>query len=352
MNPVIGIPGYQPGDALPTVGAPTVRGLMAGDQLPWTHKEFGIDKLYDQGVRGGHGAEVWDRAVVVVIDTAGTSDHTDLVGNLDGGRSKSFTGEPPRDGNGHGTHCAGIVCADDNGGGVRGVAPNAAVILLKALTNGGSGYGDQIAAAIRYAADLTYPGGRPAHVIYSLSFGAAGEDSRITEAIRYAHGKGHWLCAAAGNDGPGSINWPGALEEVICVASVDKGGGVSSFSSANDSVDVGFGGRDILSTYPGGKLATLSGTSMATPGVAGVLALGVGELLRLGRPIPDQGEMTTILYATCTTPDKRTIYTGNGLVRPAKFVAALLAATEPAPPPPPPPVRVAIPEGARFVVFE
>jgi len=290
------------------------------DTRVWTHAEFGIDELHAAGVKG-------KGATVVIIDTGIEGAHSYLKGNFDAAPSRSFTGEPLADGNGHGTHCAGIAT------GVIGIAPEARVIALKGLSNQGSGAGSWLAAAIRYAADL------PGHKIVSMSFGASGEDPEISAAIRYARSKGCWLFAAAGNDGPGSVNWPGALAEVVCVASTDKGGGVSSYSSANDAVDVGFGGRDIVSCYPGNRLASLSGTSMATPGVAGVAALAVGELVKAGKPISSHDEMTKHLYATCSDPGGRDIYTGYGLVRPAAFIKALVGeVTPPMPEPPKPPV--------------
>ncbi len=315
--------GLPPGEESPS--EVFLRHRVAAEAVPWTYGEFGIDALYQAGVRG-------KGAVVVVIDTGIEATHSDLKANFDPDKSRSFTGEPLADTvSGHGTHCSGIVAADDNGSGVCGVAPDATVVALKGLSNQGSGAGSWLAAAIRYAADL------PGHKIVTMSFGASGEDPQITDAIRYAHARGCWLFAAAGNDGPGSVNWPGALPEVVCVASTDRGGGVSSYSSANDFVDVGFGGRDILSTYPGNRLATMSGTSMATPGVAGVAGLAVGELLRAGAAIPGQEAMKKALFATCSHPAGRDVYTGYGLVQPTKFVRAMLDAATPAPLPPVPP---------------
>lgn len=289
--------------------------LQAGESAAWTIAKYGIDKLHAAGIKGAG-------ARVVVIDTGVDADHPDLAANVDRPSCRSFVpGESFADGNGHGSHCMGIICADDNGGGVVGVAPDAKVsVAYKGLSNAGSGGDNGLANAITTAADL------PGHRIFSMSFGSSQESRAISNALRYAKAKGHWLVAAAGNAGPGSVNWPGALPEVVCVGATDPNDRVAGFSSANEFVDVGFGGVQILSTIPGGRYAPMSGTSMATPGVAGVLALAAGELVRLGLPIPDQDVMAAVLYATCRDVGDpgRDNGVGYGIVQPAEFVAALV----------------------------
>lgn len=322
-EPHIGVPGgrFEPDKTY------SARRLFAmGEAAAWTVARYGIDKLHEAGVKGG-GAQV------VVIDTGIDPAHQDLKPNLAGGQS-FVPSESYADGNGHGSHCSGIVAADDNGAGVKGVAPDAKVTAHKGLNNRGSGAGGWLANAIRSAADLS------GHRILSCSFGADAEDSQISAAVRYAVGKGQWVFAAAGNSGPGSVNWPGALPEVVCVAALDQNDRVAGFSSANDFVDVGFGGVAILSTIPGGRYATYDGTSMATPGVAGVAALAVGELVKKGLPIPPQAVMAEVLYATC-----RDIGVpgwdngaGYGLVQPAEFIAKLVEKVQGSQPPVVPPV--------------
>lgn len=317
--------------------------MQSSDRAPWTHKLGGIDQLHARGIRG-------KGAVVVVIDTGMDARHEDLNANFDLGRSRSFTGEPLTDVNGHGTHCTGIVCADNQGIGTLGVAPDALSIHGKGLSDRGSGAGSWLAGAIRYCADIS------GHKIFSLSFGAPAEDRAITDAIRYAISKGHWVVAAAGNSGPGSINWPGALEEVVCVAATTPTDTVASFSSANDFVDVGWGGTSILSTLPNNRYGEMSGTSMATPGVAGIAALAAGELLRLGLPIPTQKVMAEVLYSTAKdigTPG-RDPGAGHGRVQPAEFIAELVRrvqAGQPKPDPKPEPKihRVTVPKEAEVI---
>lgn len=338
--PGIGVPGGHFEPAMPY----SLRQLQqAGETRPWTHERYGIPALHRLGITG-------KGAVVVVVDTGVDGVHPDLAANLDLPASRSFVpGESLNDLNGHGTHCSGIVAADNQGIGTLGIAPDAVVVNMKGLSNRGSGAGAWLGGAIRAAADT------PGHKIFSLSFGAAGEDRQISDAIRYAVSKGHWVCAAAGNEGPGSINWPGAMPEVICVGALDNQDRVAAFSSANDNVDVGFGGVEILSTIPGNRYARYSGTSMATPGVASVLALAKGELERLGKPIPNQQAMAEVLYATCKdvgVPGKDP-GAGFGLVQPAEFIRRLAgAAPLPVPPKPAEPVRIAVPEGAKFVLVQ
>lgn len=331
----IGVPG---GRFDPDLTFSAAKLQQAGETAAWTHARYGIPDVHNVGVRG-------KGAVVVVVDTGVDGNHPDLASNLDLGRSRSFVpNQALHDANGHGTHCGGIVAADNQGIGTLGVAPDATVIHCKGLSNQGSGDGNWLANAIRHAADL------PGHKIFSLSFGASSEDPRISAAIRHAVSKGHWVVAAAGNNGPGSINWPGALPEVVCVGALDRDDRVAKFSSANDNVDVGFGGVDILSTIPGNRYAEYSGTSMATPGVAGVLALAVGELLKAGQPIPSQQVMADALYATCKDVGApgRDPGAGYGLVQPAEFIRRLVGGVIP-PVPKPEPVRIAVPAGAKFV---
>lgn len=322
--------GTPDGHFEPPVSYSALALFQSGETAAWTIARYGIDKLHAQGIKGAG-------AKVAVIDT-GLDQHPDLVSNLDVAGSRNFVPrETIQDVNGHATHCGGIVAADDNGRGVVGVAPDAKVVQFKGLSNAGNGVGSWLAGGIRAAAD------DPTVHILSCSFGSGAEDPQITAAVRYAVQKGKWVFAAAGNSGPGSINWPGALPEVVCVGALDRNDRVAGFSSANQFVDVGFGGVAILSTIPGNRYAPYDGTSMATPGVAGVGALAVGELLKSGLPIPSQDVMTEVLYSTCRdigTPG-RDNGAGYGLVQPAEFITALVARVRagqpPVSPPTPPP---------------
>jgi cell wall-associated protease len=184
----------------------------------------------------------------------------------------------------HGTHCSGIIAAVRNNGlGMNGIADNVRIMMVRAVPDGDE-HDKDIANAIRYAVD------NGAEVI-SMSFGKgfSPQKSWVDDAVKYAQSKGVLLVHAAGNDAKdvdSSENFPnpvfqdgsGVAKNFITVgASGDptNGGFTASFSNyGKKSVDVFAPGVNIYSTLPGGnKYGAMSGTSMATPVVAGVAAL-------------------------------------------------------------------------------
>jgi thermitase len=182
----------------------------------------------------------------------------------------------PQDDNGHGTHVAGIAAAASNNGvGIAGIAWGARIMPLKVLDSNGSGSESNVAAAMTWAAD------HGAKVI-NLSLGG-GPSSVMEDAVNYAYSSGVTVVAAAGNDGAlgGGVLYPAAYDHAIAVASTDASNNRSSFSSYGPEVDLAAPGSGIYSTVPTGSCEfcnpsgynTLSGTSMATPHVAGVAAL-------------------------------------------------------------------------------
>ncbi len=203
---------------------------------------------------------------VAMLDTGIDEQHPALVGAVDDARD--FTGSQfgPADRNGHGTHTAGIVAARKD---LLGVAPQCRLLIGKVLGDDGSGTADAVAAGIDWACDAG------ADVI-SMSLGSPEADPRIFAALQRASAKGKFIICAAGNDGAQSqddVNYPGRWKQTISVAAVDRSGKLCTFSSRGPEVDIAAPGEDILSTYLNGGYARLSGTSMATPFVAGVTAL-------------------------------------------------------------------------------
>ena len=178
----------------------------------------------------------------------------------------------PLDDNGHGSHTSGTMAAMGNNGlGVVGVNWTAEIMVLKFLASNGSGSDANAASAVRYATDH---GAK----VTNNSYGDTQPSPLVESAIQYAQSKGSVFVAAAGNSAANndtSAFYPANFTEdnVIAVAATDQSGVRASFSNYGATkVALGAPGVSILSTVPGGY-ATFSGTSMASPHVAGAVAL-------------------------------------------------------------------------------
>jgi thermitase len=171
------------------------------------------------------------------------------------------------DDNGHGTHVAGTVAATaNNGTGVAGVAFNSPLAVCKALNSSGSGTLVMIANCIDWVA------ARDVDVI-SMSLGGTSGSAALQSAVQRATNGGALVIAAAGNSGNSSLSYPAAYPEVVSVAATDANDQRASFSQFNSDVEIAAPGVNVTSTWNNGAYNTISGTSMATPHVAGVAAL-------------------------------------------------------------------------------
>ncbi|GKU24950.1 chitobiase/beta-hexosaminidase C-terminal domain-containing protein [Clostridium folliculivorans] len=207
---------------------------------------------------------------VAVIDT-GAATHSDLsitggTNVISGSTTTSFS-----DDNGHGTHVAGIIGAKGVNGGVKGVAPDASIYAVKALDSSGSGYTSDIISGIDWAIENKMD-------IISMSLGSSQSDTSLQNAVDTAYNSGILVVAAAGNDGNSdgtgtNVEYPANYSSVIAVGAVDSTNTRAYFSSTGSKVEVSAPGVNITSTYLNGSYAQMSGTSMATPFVAGDLAL-------------------------------------------------------------------------------
>jgi thermitase len=204
---------------------------------------------------------------VAVLDTGIDATHPDLAGKVSLGFNwSSATTTDWADRYGHGTHCAGTISANGNNSiGVVGVAWQANLIAGKVLGDGGGGQWPWVASGITWAAD------QDARVI-SMSLGGGAADTAVQQACDYAWAQGSVIVCAAGNNNGGSVIYPARFPVTIAVSATDHNDVRASFSSRGPEVDVSAPGANVLSTYFG-DYGLLSGTSMATPHVAGVMAL-------------------------------------------------------------------------------
>jgi subtilisin family serine protease len=234
----------------------------------WGMKVFDVDRLRSKYDGSG--------IIVGVIDTGCDETHPDLRGQVIAARD--FTGSPigSRDRNGHGTHCAGTVAASNP---EIGVATGAKLVIGKALSDSGSGAGTWIAAAMRWAV-------AEGATILSMSLGSSGADPTIREACVELEANGVWIVAAAGNSGGNTpdVDFPGRFAETLSIAALNQSLAVASFSNRGAKIDGAAAGVDIVSCRPGGGFQSMSGTSMATPMAAGILACYRQGRARLGLP--------------------------------------------------------------------
>ncbi|MFJ5623502.1 S8 family peptidase [Peribacillus loiseleuriae] len=206
---------------------------------------------------------------VAVIDTGIDRKHPDLKNTLlPGYNTVDPLNQPFVDS--HGTHVAGIIAANkDNGIGGYGMAPNVKILPIDVF-DGWFASDYAIAEGILYAVD------HGAKVI-NMSLGGAFPSPLIEEAVKTAIDKGVVIVAAAGNDGEDFVNYPAGYEGVISVGAVDKNSELTYFSTYGASVDLVAPGDEVYSTVydysKGSSFTKMSGTSMASPVVAGAAAL-------------------------------------------------------------------------------
>jgi subtilisin family serine protease len=259
---------------------------------------------------------------VALVDTGIRRTHQDLTGGrVLQGHDYVQGDSDPNDTCGHGTHTSGTVGATTNNGvGVAGMT-QAKILPMKALDSVGgllnvtcTGSAANISQAMMDAAD------QGAKVI-SMSIGG-GASTAEENAVNYAFSRGALLVAAAGNDGASnSVDYPAAYPNVIAVAALTSGKVRASYSDSGPQVDVAAPGSGVLSTYNTNDTSytSLDGTSMATPHVAGALALALGCAPAGTSPTAVRDAM----YATAEdlgTAGRDDIY-GNGLARADRLVA-------------------------------
>lgn len=293
----------------------TELGKIAKDEperINWAGSILGIPDVWS--LTQGEGAKV------AILDTGVDPDHPDLADAIVD--SKDFTGDGIEDANGHGTHCAGVVGARLNGVGFVGVAPKSELLIGKVLANNGSGAYAWISEGVYWAVESGV------HII-SMSLGGRGSDPELYKAIQYALFNGVNVICAAGNEGSlftNSIGYPGRYGGVITVASHDYNGNPSGFSSRGGEVDVMAPGSNIWSTYKDGGYAELSGTSMATPFVAGLAALVMAKHISSNSnetPVNNNEDLKNHLLWMATHPGYHDNQSGYGPLQPFNYFGSV-----------------------------
>ncbi|RJQ82555.1 peptidase S8 [Pseudonocardiaceae bacterium YIM PH 21723] len=324
-----------------------------------------------------HADQAWAKTtgsadvVTGILDTGIDDTHEDLSANFDASKSVSCAGGVPNttpgiwrpDSSEHGTHVAGTVAAAKNGKGVIGVAPGTKVAAVKVSEGTGSFfYAENVVCGFVWAADHKFKVTNNSYYVDPWLYLCSDDPDQkaIAEAVRraaeYAHDGGVVNVAAAGNAStdlaaatrsdssspndstatsrpnlPKScLSVPTELPDVVTVSSTTSTGAKSSFSNFGlNVVDVAAPGSNIKSTLPGNQYGSLSGTSMASPHVAGVVAL-----LASTHPGASPDELVKLLYtqatdwscskgggSTCTGPDANNGYFGEGLTDALKAVS-------------------------------
>jgi subtilisin family serine protease len=300
------------------------------------------DPYYNQqwGLRDIQAHPAWDKVspaqrgnvTIAVLDTGINAGHEDLQASIVPGYNFIDNNDNPVDGHGHGTHVAGIAAAiTNNGKGIAGVAGGAKIMPIKVMNDRGSGDYAGIINGIKYAAD------RGAQVI-SMSLGGPGSSQAMQDAVDYAISRGASVVAASGNSNS-AVAFPGNCNGVITVGAVDSSNQRASFSNYGPEMDVVAPGVNIISSYKGAanSYTAMSGTSMATPFVAGVTAL-----VRAANPNLTSAQVTQIIDQAATDLGTAGFdnYYGYGLVDANQAVdLALQGQTgDPGPTPAPNPV--------------
>ncbi|MDA2813088.1 S8 family peptidase [Nocardiopsis sp. RSe5-2] len=196
-----------------------------------------------------------------IIDTGIDAGHTEFGGRADA--AFDATGGDGSDGQGHGTHVAGTI-----GGETVGVAPEANLHGVKVLGDDGSGSYDDVIAGIDWVAENA-----PEGSVANLSLGGPASQA-VDDAVNNLASSGVFVAVAAGNESQDANNVsPARASGVTTVAASDSSDGHASFSNYGDAVDIYAPGVDVESSVPGGGYESFSGTSMASPHVAGAAAL-------------------------------------------------------------------------------
>jgi subtilisin family serine protease len=264
---------------------------IAAQTLPW-----GIDRVDADlsSTAAGNGSGAVGNTNVYVIDTGVEPGHPDL--NVVSFVNFAKGGGRTTDCNGHGTHVAGTIAAKDDAQGVVGVAPSAPIYAVKVLNCNGSGQWSWIISGINWVT-----ANHGANAVANMSLGG-GASEAVDDAVRNSAASGVFYAVSAGNSGANACSQSparagaGTNNGIATVAATDSSNREASWSNYGSCVDIWAPGVSVLSTWMGGGYNTISGTSMASPHVAG------GGALYRSRTAASVGQVESALKAAATTP--------------------------------------------------
>lgn len=310
-------------EASPLLDVRTVAAQGSGIQTDGPSDPLFADQwaLYNNGQNGGkqkadiNVLKAWEttkgskKVVVAVLDSGVDYTHQDLVANMwtrpdnipaykdqELGNVNDLHGfnavdnkKDPMDDNGHGTHCAGVIGAEgDNDEGIAGINWEVEIMPLKFLGRGGFGTTKDAIEAINYAIERKRAGVNVR--VINASWGSTAYSKALADIIRVANEEGILFVAAAGNNGSSNDltpHYPSNYDvpNVISVAASDRSDTMASFSNFGiKTVHIAAPGKDIVSTWLNGDYREASGTSMATPQVAGIAALLLAQDPKMSVP--------------------------------------------------------------------
>jgi len=260
----------------------------------WGLRALGIDGLHDQGLTGrgvriGHLDTGIDASHPALADVLHDYAEFDLLGNR-------AVGASPRDSAEHGTHTAGTLAAQPIDGIRFGVAPGARLVSAMVIEHGN--------VLARILGGMNWMVGQNVRVL-SMSLGLVGVEDTFLAISQILRARGVLPVFAVGNDGPGRSRYPGNYAEALSVGAADSNSQVPDFSSsqlfkrAQDAIvpDLVGPGVDVVSCVPGGGYKQMSGTSMATPHIAGLAAL-----LMEAKPDASIDAIEAAIFGSCALP--------------------------------------------------
>ena len=250
---------------------------------------WGLDRLDSASLDGSYSyISEGNGAYVYVIDTGIYGSNSDFGGRVVSGYTAVSDGNGTTDCNGHGTHVAGTVA-----GANYGVAKSATVVAVRVLDCNGSGYSSSVVAGINWVI-ASHPGGAG---VINLSLGGAA-NSAVDQAVADATAAGLVVVVAAGNSGADACNYsPARASSAITIGAIDQTGASASYSNFGGCVDAWAPGSSITSDGINGPV-TMSGTSMATPHVAGLAAR-----MMQARPGISASSITSLITASSLSAD-------------------------------------------------